>query len=364
MKKGVIVGLIAIVGISFLIIPLFNSNESPIGKKPLLAEFTFKGQLAVIIGQETPIEIKVNEDGLKKIEVIFDDSILQTWNKPKKVLKFNYDFNIQKVGAKAISIKVTDAQGRTSVEDGRIIRVLSDITPDRFNVEIIKEFPHSDSCFTQGLEFSNGVLYEGSGDEGYQGKTVLGARDLNTGEFIKKTGVGRPYFGEGITILNDLIYQLTWRNNKCFVYDIKDLNIKTEFNYNGEGWGLCNDGEYLIMSDGSERITFRDPATFQIKKTIEVYNRTTAVHSLNELEYVDGLIYANVYLTDGIVVIEPSTGKVLKEINASVLSENVVNTVKAGEVLNGIAYNKETNKLYLTGKNWPRLFEVTLKPEK
>jgi glutamine cyclotransferase len=361
MKKSVIIGLIAIVGISFLIIPLFNSDEDPFPKKQRLAEFSFKGQLAVQAGEEIEIGIKVNVDGLKEIQVIFDDSLLHSWNNPKEDLTFKYDFNVLKVGAKSISIRTKDAQGKTSVEDGRIIRVLSDIDPTPMIVEVVSKLPHSDTCFTQGLEFYKGVLYEGSGDEGNLGKTVLGARDMTTGEFTKKTGIGRPYFGEGITILDGLIYQLTWRNGKCFVYDIENLNIKSEFNYTGEGWGLCNDGKYLIMSDGSERIFFRDPKTFQLKNTIEVYNNTTAVHSLNELEYIDGLIYANVYLTDGIVVIDPKSGKVLKEINASNLTQDVITSVAAGEVLNGIAYNDEDNKLYLTGKNWPRLFEVNLK---
>ena len=358
MKKGLILGLIVIVGIAFLVIPLLR-DTGPEADSSSPVEFMFQGQLAVVGNQDVTIKIKVNSTDVSRLQLIFDDSIIQQWEGPKGELSFSYIFGSHGVGAKGISLKATLENGRTR-SVGRIVRVLSDIVPEKYIVKIMETLPHSDTSYTQGIEFYNGNLFEGTGDEGNKGKTVLGIRDLETGAFVKKTGIGRPYFGEGITILNNSLYQLTWRNGKCFVYDPESLNIKSEFTYNGEGWGLCNDGEFIIMSDGSERITFRDPNTFQIQRTIEVYNNTTAIHSLNELEYIDGKIYANVYLTDGIVVIDPKTGKVLKEIDASALSNKVVTRVKAGEVLNGIAYNSESGKIYMTGKNWPFLFEVSI----
>ena len=149
---------------------------------------------------------------------------------------------------------------------------------------------------------------------------------------------------------------MTWKNQKCYTYDIgQNLQLKGEFNYIGEGWGLCNDGQYLIMSDGSERITFRNPETFEISHTLEVYNNQGPINYLNELEFIDGKIYANVWTSNVVVVIDPTSGKVLQEIDAT----NLVKEGQGyGEVLNGIAHNAQTGKTYMTGKNWSKLFEV------
>ena len=164
--------------------------------------------------------------------------------------------------------------------------------------------------------------------------------------------------GEGITILGDKLYQLTWQEQKCFVYNKSTLQIEKDMPYIGEGWGLCNDGTSLIMSNGSERITFRNPETFEIERTIEVYTNQGAVTNLNELEYIDGLIYANVWMTNKVAIIDPLNGKVLAELDATTL----VNAGKGnGDVLNGIAQDPKSKKLYMTGKNWMKLFEVKIK---
>ncbi len=358
MKRIVIISLILVVGAALLIIPLMNDGSGTVKtetKDP--AVFLFKGPLAVVGDQEVKIDVGVNSDEIDQLQLIFNDSVLNVWLEPKGELSFTYALGKHGIGAKSLSLRSVLKNGKTVVES-RITRVLSDIKPERKKVRIIATIPHNDSNYTQGLEFYNGVLYEGTGDEGNRGSTRLGKVDLKTGMYTQKVGVSRPYFGEGITIMDGVIYQLTWRSGKCFVYDAEELKIQSEFNYNGEGWGLCNDGTYLIMSDGTERITFRDPKTFQIVRTIEVYNNTMPITNLNELEYIDGKIYANIYLSDGVVVIDPHTGKVLEEIDASELTRQLLPQLQAGEVLNGIAFDAISNKIYMTGKNWPNMFHV------
>jgi glutamine cyclotransferase len=187
---------------------------------------------------------------------------------------------------------------------------------------------------------------------------MLGMISLENGAFNgPKNGLDATYFGEGITILGDKLYQLTWQNQKCFVYDKKTMQVTGDFSYQGEGWGMCNDGKSIITSDGTEYLYFRNPKNFQIDHYIQVYDNIGPRTNLNELEYIDGKIYANVYTTSTLVVIDPNTGKVLEEIDAS---ELVTKGKNGGDVLNGIAYNRLNKKLYLTGKYWSLTFEVSL----
>ena len=358
MKRIFIISLILLVGAILLIFPLIRDEKGSIEEdKREPAVFLFNGPLAVIGEEEVTIGISVNSNEIDRLQLIYNDSVLNSWLNPRGELSFTYALGKHGIGAKYLSLRSTLNSGKTVVES-RITRVLSDITPERKKVRVFATVPHNDSNYTQGLEFYNGVLYEGTGDEGNKGSTRIGKVDLETGMYTQKVGVSRPYFGEGITIMDGIIYQLTWRSGKCFVYDAEELKIQSEFNYNGEGWGLCNDGTHLIMSDGTERITFRDPKTFQILRTIEVYNNTMPITNLNELEYINGKIYANIYLSDGVVAIDPQTGKVLEEIDASELTRLVLPQLEAGEVLNGIAYNETNNRIYMTGKNWPSMFQV------
>ena len=206
----------------------------------------------------------------------------------------------------------------------------------------------------------------------YQGNTsknqfdsLVAQMNLTTGQPINngtkpaKVGLDASKFGEGITIFGEDLYQLTWKNQKCLVYDKKTFASKKEFTYTGEGWGLCNDGKNLIMSDGSQRLYFRDPKTFQLIKTIEVYSDQGPINYLNELEYIEGLVYANIWMSNTIAVIDPLSGKTMAIINA----DELVSLQKQGlnaNVLNGIAYNSTNKKLYLTGKYWSKLFEVQI----
>jgi glutamine cyclotransferase len=356
MKKYILIALVVIVGGTLLIYPLIKDDEIVINnlKESNAASFTFKDNLATVGDEVVPLEIEINK-GLKKIDLYYNDSLITSWNNPKGKVMYSFSPGMFGVGTRTLNLLATLDDGSAFV-DNRMVRVLSDVIPQRLTTKIVKTYPHNPTSFTQGLEFYNGVLYEGTGDPGNQGNTIVAQVDLNSGDIKQKMGLDAGFFGEGITILNNTLYQLTWKNQKCYTYDItQNLQLKGEFNYVGEGWGLCNDGTYLIMSDGSERITFRNPETFEISHTLEVYNNQGPINYLNELEYIDGKIYANVWTTNAVIVIDPTNGKVLQEIDATNLVKEGQGT---GEVLNGVAHNSATGKTYMTGKNWNKLFEV------
>jgi glutamine cyclotransferase len=226
---------------------------------------------------------------------------------------------------------------------------------DEISYRIVNTYPHAKDSFTQGLEYYEGYLYEGTG---LYGRSSLRKVKLETGQVIKKINLDKEYFGEGITILNNKIYQLSWQNNTAFVYDL-DFNLIKRFNYNGEGWGLCNNGQYLIMSNGSEFIYFRDPDSFKVIKIIKVVFNNQALKNINELEFIKGYIYANIWQKDIIVKINPSSGKV----EAYLDLENILDKSKYDyniDVLNGIAYLENNDSFLITGKFWPKIFEIKL----
>lgn len=358
MKRYLIIGLILLIGATFIIVPLLK-NSTPDLTDP--AEFNFKGNLATMYGKDVPIAFTVNRDDIIQLELIYNDQVVKRWARPKKgPLSVVLDADFYGVGTRPLTLRAKLNDGTMEEADSRMMRVLSDISPKPLTAVSVNAFPHNTANYTQGLEFNNGLLYEGTGNPGNTGESSVGVIDLATGQYVtgKKNGLDATYFGEGITMIGDDLYQLTWRNGKCFVYDKNNLQLKLrEFTYSGEGWGLCNNGKELIMSDGSERITFRDPKSFAVKRTIEVYDDQGPIVNLNELEYVNGKIYANIYTTSTIVVIEPETGRVLERIDATPLE--AVGKM-GGEVLNGIAYNPATKKLYMTGKYWGKIMEVAI----
>ena len=228
---------------------------------------------------------------------------------------------------------------------------------------IIAQYPHDTSAYTQGLQFYKGKLYEGTGD--YE-TSSLRITDINTGRVEKKHMMGSAkIFGEGINIFRDKIYQLTWESHIVYVYDINNIDkpIKT-LNWPYEGWGLTNNGTDLIVSDGTANLYFVNPDDFKVKSTIAVTDNGGPVQQLNELEYIDGFVYANVYQTDYIVKIDPPSGHVVGKMNFPGIKEQYFpNQIVPGrtDVMNGIAYDSTTKKIYVTGKRWPKLFEISLK---
>lgn len=225
-----------------------------------------------------------------------------------------------------------------------------------YTFRILNSYPHDRDAFTQGLVFENGTLYEGTG---LYGRSSLRKVDLETGEVLQLHPLPSEYFGEGITILRDTIIELTWQSHKGFIYDKNSFEMLREFNYETEGWGITNDGKRLIMSDGTATLYVLDPETLKTIGHIQVNDNGRPVDNLNELEYISGQIYANVWQTDNIAVIDPYSGRVTGWIDLSGVLPPQTDG-KPVDVLNGIAYDAKNGRIFVTGKLWPRLFEIEL----
>lgn len=234
---------------------------------------------------------------------------------------------------------------------------------------VIASYPHDTAAFTQGLEVYDGTFIESTG---LTGRSSLRKVDIKTGKVLKKVDMNKDIFAEGLTLLNDTIYQLSWQNHLVFSYSAKDLSPIGTANWSGEGWGLTNDGKQLIISDGSDKLYFVEPRTLKLNKVLSVADQYGAVNNLNELEMIDGYIYANRWQYDYIVKIDPSNGHVIATINLqdflkknskkdlSYLNRPGSTAMESGAVLNGIAYDRDKRSLYITGKLWPEVFEIKL----
>jgi len=226
--------------------------------------------------------------------------------------------------------------------------------PAHYRYKVVKTFTHDPDAFTQGLEFKDGVLYEGTG---LNGKSSLRRVKLETGQVLQKIDLPEQYFGEGITVLKDRILQLTWTAQQGFIYDRKTLKQIGQFKYPGEGWGLTSDARHVYMSDGSAQIRIWDAVTLKELRRITVTNGKQPVDQINELEFIDGEIYANVWQTDYILRISPTDGRVTGIIDLrGLLGQHNGQT----DVLNGIAYDPATKRLFVTGKLWPRIYQIEL----
>ena len=222
--------------------------------------------------------------------------------------------------------------------------------------EVVKQYPHDPSAFTQGLVFYDGFLFEGTGQKG---RSRLRKVNLQDGtDAVAPVSLNQEYFGEGITILNGKIYQLTWQDYYCLVYDVKTLEMIGHFVYEYEGWGLTNDGKQLILSDGTPTLRFIDPDTFQVTRRIDVTERKQRLKSLNELEFIEGEIWANIWYEDRIARISPETGVVTGWVDLRHIYPQ--NRRNRESVKNGIADDPEQKRIFITGKNWPPLFEIRI----
>jgi glutaminyl-peptide cyclotransferase len=221
------------------------------------------------------------------------------------------------------------------------------------------QWAHDPEAFTQGLVIHNGKLFESTGQNG---ASWIGIVDINTGKADKKVELDKAYFGEGITILNNKVYQLTYKNKLGFVYDLRTFKRIGEFEFtSAEGWGLTHDGKNLIMSDGTENLTYLDTVTLQAVKTLKVTDESGAVKKLNELEYIEGFIYSNIWETNRIVKIDPATGKVVGRLDLSQLARDAQMRSPRVDVLNGIAYHPTTKLMLVTGKYWPMIYVLQVK---
>lgn len=286
------------------------------------------------------------------IEIYIDDTLYQSGaGLVADADKISVNTDNGRVGYIKIYVSYKDEKGEQH-GDTRTVIFFSDITPQKLTAVNMKAYPHDQTSYTQGLEFYKGKLFEGTGQKG---QSILAEVDLNTGVIQRKIDLEKNYFGEGITILNDTIYQITWNDRTCLVYDLNFNKIK-EFSYEGEGWGLCNDGTYLIMTNGSSEIVWRDRNTFEIVKRIQAFGNDSDTGSLNEIELVNGNLLINVYTEDRIIEVDTATGKILSNIDCSAIVKD--GRVPGADVLNGIAYDAATGKTYITGKWWPKLYEV------
>lgn len=229
---------------------------------------------------------------------------------------------------------------------------------NQLKIEILEEYPHDTGAFTQGLLWHNGFLFESTGR---YGRSEIRKLRLETGDVLLRRSLPPSFFGEGLARIGNRLTQITWMEQTAFVYDLGTLKETARIQYSGEGWGLCFDGNWLIMSDGSSKLTFRDPASLAVWKTVEVTLDDRPVSNLNELEYVEGRIYANIWQTSLLVEIDPESGIVTAQIDTSSLPYT---TRRAGEdVLNGIAYRPDRGTFLLTGKLWPSIYEVRFIPQ-
>jgi len=308
--------------------------------------------------QSTDKTVKLNDtiniDISSKRGTIIDSTKLFLNNKAvdNHVILDNYILGNQDIRA----IVYSDGQSFTLTNS---FDIYSDSAPKLYKYEIINEFRHDNKAYTQGLEFYDNVLYESTG---LNGKSSLRKVNYRTGEVLKSIKIDNEYFAEGITILNDKIYQLTWKNQIGFIYNT-DLEIMNTFEYGNsiQGWGLCNDGEYIYKSDGTNKIWLLDKVTLEEISYIEVMTNKSKIKNINELEYINGKIYANTYQLnrDVVIIINPKNGTVEGVIDFTGIRDLVKKSPDL-DVMNGIAYNPKTDRLYVTGKNWDKLFEIQL----
>lgn len=264
------------------------------------------------------------------------------------------------LGKHAIAALVYYPEGTKKVND--FFEVVADQPYDIYTFKIINEYPHDPTSYTQGLEYYNGYLYETSGR---RGESTLRKVELKTGKVLQKIDLDKKYFGEGMTIFNNKIYWLTWQNKKGFIYNLTTFEKEGEFNYgkSKEGWGLTHNDSELIKSDGTNKIWFLDSETQQEKRSIQVYTDKKAIKDLNELEYINGKIYANYWKNPLIAIINPENGMVEGIANLTGVKEAMQKTQQlddADKVLNGIAFDAENNRLFVTGKYWEKVFEIVL----
>ena len=333
---------------SLLFFSAFSCVNSPKrSRKPVAGISIIPEKKNIYLGDSIRIRItvKVKDGELEKSDLFLDNELIKTSDNP--------DFEC--------TVKVKIVATRTDGEEGvnfKSFEVLSDIQPQQMTYEIIKTYPHNNEHFTQGLEIQKGVLYESTGENG---KSAVYKVDLATGKVLQSVKLEDQYFGEGITILNNKIYQLTYKSQKGFIYDLNTFARIDSFTYQTpQGWGLTNDNQYLIKTDGSEFLHFIDPSDMRVVKKIPVYDHQGPVQYLNELEYYEDYVYANIWTTNYVVKIDPETGKVVSKINFEGLLPVMYNPDKPVDVLNGIAINRDNGKTYVTGKLWPSLFEVRL----
>lgn len=331
--------------ITALSLLLWTCGDNPKGKKSNFSITTDVKNNTIALGKTVRLSIENPKN--KTISGI-------TYKINSKEIGENFKVEDIPLGVHPITAMVT--YGDTTEETVTNLTVLNDIAPKIYGYRILNEYPHDITSYTQGLEFYQGDLYESTGQ---YGKSKLRKVDYKTGKVLNNINLERQYFGEGLTILDNKLYQLTWKESIGFIYDLDTFEKTGSFNYgkSKEGWGLCNDGKVIYKTDGTNKIWRLNPSTLAEEDYIQVYTNTGKIDSLNELEYIDGKIFANIYQRNGVLIINPENGAVEGVIDFSPL-QKLVKQHPSLDVLNGIAYNPETKTIFVTGKDWDKLFEV------
>lgn len=342
-----------------LFITFFScSNNSNKSRKPVSNITLQPNKKSYIIGDKVSVNVstKLKNGKIQSIKLYYNNNLL----KESKDLDFTVnDIKINELGNSVFRVEAvkTDSVKNTRSQS---IKALSNIEAKIYNYQVVKNYPHLKTSYTQGLEWYNGFMYEGTG---LVKKSHIYKINLQSGNPLQSYKMPDEYFGEGITILNDKIYQLTYHSQKGFVYNLNDFALVDSFRFaSKEGWGLTNDGTNLIMSDGTHVLTWINPEDYSIVKKIQVANNRDVIGYINELEYIDGIIYANIYTTEVLVQIEAETGKLLAEINCKGILNMYKTADDSTDYMNGIAYDKAGGRLFVTGKYWPRIFEIKLVP--
>ncbi len=306
----------------------------------------------ISVGDQIRLNIKLLNE-----QIIPDSLVLYLDNeRADKLNDLSYSILTQDYNLGTLDIKVTAWKNNQRQTSSVSIAIKSKNVPKKLSYKLIKTYNHDPKAYTQGLFYHKGFIYEGTGQ---QGASSLRKVELETGKVLQSANLGQEYFGEGIALLDGKIYQLTWTSGIGFVYDSESFKKLHSFSYSTQGWGLTTNGTELIMSDGSNTIHFMEPNGFAELRRIEVYDNNGPVRMLNELEYVNGKIFANVYLTNKVVVIDPKSGEVLSEIDFSNILKS---SDKNGDedAFNGIAYDSINNRFFVTGKNWSKLYEIRI----
>lgn len=322
-------------------------------KKALLFEIQTNGNS---FQQNENIDVSIKNESRKEISsVVYSIDGKELPQKDGKVI-----LDIAKLGEKMLKAKISFDDTATDIT--KSIKVLAERAPELYTYEIINEYPHDNKAYTQGLEFHNDTLYEGTGKKG---RSFLRKVDYKTGQSLNQIDLDSSIFGEGITILNGKIYQLSWQSGIGFIYDLKSFTKIDNFQYgeSTEGWGLTNDGSKIYKSDGTEKIWLLNPDTLKEEGFIEIVTNKSIFNKANELEYVDGKIYANVYQKPSMMIINAASGAIEGVVNFGGLSAKIAkgeNWSDTDNVLNGIAYHPTRKTFFVTGKDWDKMFEVKI----
>jgi glutamine cyclotransferase len=293
------------------------------------------------------------ERSIDSVKLYFDGQLIKTlFTEPWSI---NIDTENTRLGNCAVKAVAYSANGRPQTLS-RFVTIFSDIIPPVYKYKVVAAYPHDITAYTQGLLVYNGSILESTGEYGL---SSLREVEIETGKVMKQHNLDSKYFCEGLALLDDKLYQLTWTTNIGFVYDVNTFAPIRNIHYNTEGWGLTSDKGKLYMSDGSNRIYVLEPEYFTVTSSFEVFDNRSAVRQLNELEFIDGELWANIYQTDRIARIDPLTGKVIAYIDLSgILDQKDMHPNI--DYLNGIAWEEETGKIFVTGKRWPKIYEITL----